>query len=428
MRDLVVTFLVFGSLPLILYRPYIGILAWSWVSYMNPHRLTWGFAYNFPFAFSIAVVLLIGIFLSKEPKKIPLTRESVLLILFTLWMFISTIFSQYPSLAWAEWDRVWKIMLVTFLTLMLMGNEKRINALIWVIVFSIGFFAIKGGIFTIITGGVYKVMGPPQSFIGDRNDLALAINMTLPLMRYLQLRADNRWIRQGLTVAMILSAFGVVGTLSRGGLLGLLAMSSVLLLKTRRSLQVAIFLAFVGVMIFSFMPESWKERMSTMLSPEVSQTDGSARGRVKAWEFGYYKSLERPLTGGGFKIYLAEHGKDVHSIWFGVLGEQGFVGLALYLLILLMAWRSSSWIIKNAKKHKETEWLRDLAVMLQASMAGYAVSGSFLGRAYFDLFYQLLAVLILCKVLLKQYLAKEIEQTSDDIISFGGTVSRSSSN
>jgi probable O-glycosylation ligase (exosortase A-associated) len=270
-------------------------------------------------------------------------------------------------------------------------------------------------------------MGPPGSFIGDRNTLALAINMTLPLMRYLQLRADNRWVRQGLTVAMILSAFGVVGTLSRGGLLGLLAMSSVLLLKTRRSLLIGFFIAFIGLVIFSMMPESWKERMNTMLNPEVSQTDASAHGRVEAWKFGYHKALERPITGGGFNIYIAEHNRDVHSIWFEILGEQGFVGLALYLLIWLMAWRTALWIIKNAKK-KETEWMGDLAAMLQASMTGYAVAGSFLGLAYFDLFYQLLAILILCKVLLKQYLAKEIAQVSDDISPSSIMVSKSPSN
>jgi probable O-glycosylation ligase (exosortase A-associated) len=395
---------------------------------MNPHRLTWGFAYNFPFALLVSIVLFIGFFLSREPKKIPWTRESIVLFLFVLWMFISTVFSQYPWLAWAQWDKVWKIQLMTFMSLMLMGSEKRINGLMWVIVFSIGFFAIKGGVFTIITGGVHQVLGPPGTFIGERNTLAIAINMTLPLMRYLQLRANSRWIRYGLTVAMILSAFGSVGTLSRGGLLGLLAMGSVLLIKTRRSILIAIFFAFTGLVIFSFMPESWEERMNTMLDPEVSQTDASAHNRVRSWEFGYHKALERPITGGGFEIYIAENGTDAHSIWLEILGEQGFVGLTLYLLIWLMAWRSASWIIKNAKKHKETEWMRDLAAMLQASMAGYAVGGSFLGLAYFDLFYQLLAVLILCKVLLKQYLAEEIAQVSDDINSFGGMVSRSPSN
>ena len=46
MRDIIVTLAVFGLLPLILRRPWLGVLAWSWLGFMNPHRLTWGFAYD----------------------------------------------------------------------------------------------------------------------------------------------------------------------------------------------------------------------------------------------------------------------------------------------------------------------------------------------------------------------------------------------
>ena len=42
--------IVFGSIPLILSRPFFGIIMWSWIAYMAPHRLTWGVAYDFPVA------------------------------------------------------------------------------------------------------------------------------------------------------------------------------------------------------------------------------------------------------------------------------------------------------------------------------------------------------------------------------------------
>jgi len=44
MRDLFVTAVIFGLLPFIFKRPWVGILVWAWLSYMNPHRLAWGFA------------------------------------------------------------------------------------------------------------------------------------------------------------------------------------------------------------------------------------------------------------------------------------------------------------------------------------------------------------------------------------------------
>ena len=49
LRDLFVFAAVFGTLPFVLRKPYIGIYLWSWLGYMNPHRLAWGLAYDFPF-------------------------------------------------------------------------------------------------------------------------------------------------------------------------------------------------------------------------------------------------------------------------------------------------------------------------------------------------------------------------------------------
>ena len=65
MRDLLLTAFTFGLVPFILLNPHIGVLAWSWLSYMNPHRLTWGFAYNMPFAEVISIATLISIALTR---------------------------------------------------------------------------------------------------------------------------------------------------------------------------------------------------------------------------------------------------------------------------------------------------------------------------------------------------------------------------
>ena len=102
---------------------------------------------------------------------------------------------------------------------------------------------------------------------------------------------------------------------------------------------------------------------------------------------------------------------DAHNIFFEVLGEQGFVGLLLYLLLALFAWRTGSWIILNAKKNPETKWMADLASMVHVSIAAYVVGGSFLGLAYFDYYYHLIAILVVTKVLLEKYLT---EHTVED--------------
>src|SRR5215472_2387810 len=109
LRDLFVTLVVFGSMPFILARPYIGILVWSWLGYMNPHRLSWSFAYDFPYAYCIAIVTLFAVIFSREPKRIPLTGLTTLWILFVAWMGITTIFAFYPGEALVQYEKVLKI-------------------------------------------------------------------------------------------------------------------------------------------------------------------------------------------------------------------------------------------------------------------------------------------------------------------------------
>src|SRR5258707_8362625 len=111
MRDIAVTLAVFGSLPFIIKRPWIGILVWSWLGFMNPHRLAWGFATTLPFAMIVALTTMMAMLVSKEKKEIPWTREMVLLLVFWAWMLITTVAAMFPELAWEQLIKVSKIFL-----------------------------------------------------------------------------------------------------------------------------------------------------------------------------------------------------------------------------------------------------------------------------------------------------------------------------
>ena len=78
---------------------------------------------------------------------------------------------------------------------------------------SIGFFGIKGGIFTLLTGGIKPVGGADNAYFSDNNLLAVALLMTIPLMRYLQLTSGQRVVRWGLMGAILaipLTAMGMI--------------------------------------------------------------------------------------------------------------------------------------------------------------------------------------------------------------------------
>ena len=198
MRDLLVAGIVLVFALRALGRPHVGLLLFCWISFMNPHRLCYGFAVDFPWALIAALATLIGVLLSQEPKRIPWRSTSILLVVFLSWMFITTLFALNPVAAWSSWDVVWKIQLMTFLILLLINTRERIEQLVWVIVGSLGFYGIKGGIFTVLTGGGNRVWGPPGSFIEGNNEIGLALIMLIPLMRYLQLHATAQWLKKGL--------------------------------------------------------------------------------------------------------------------------------------------------------------------------------------------------------------------------------------
>lgn len=400
MRDIALALLILGMLPFILKRPYLGLLAWSWLGYMNPNRLCFGFAVSFPWVQLIAIVTLVGLVFSKESKKIPRSAISVFLFLFLIWTGITTFYAAVPDSAWSKWQEFAKVLVMVFVTLMMVNSRERIHWLIWVIVVSLGFYGLKGGLFTVMHGGSSNVLGPPSSFIADNNALALALCMTLPLMRYLQLHSSLRVVRIGMGIAMLFTGIAVLGTYSRGGLIGLAIVAGALFLKSRRRLAVVLVAVAVGLVAYHFMPPEWTARMDTL---RQAKETSSGESRIQSWKFAANVAIHHPLVGGGFDDYLsaplwdafAPDGAEqraIHSIYFRVLGEQGFPGLVLFLALVFVSWRNCSRVHKNARDLPDQKWAYDLASMLQVALIAFMAAGAFLPMTYFDLSYQLMAV------------------------------------
>ncbi|HEX9626889.1 MAG TPA: putative O-glycosylation ligase, exosortase A system-associated [Acidiferrobacterales bacterium] len=412
MRDLLLIAIIFGALPVILLRPYIGVLLWSWISYMNPHRLAYGFMHDFPVAAAIGATTLVSLVFTKEPRRIPWTPLTITWAMFVAWMSFTTLFALIPGDAQQEWTRMIKIQLFAFITLMLVTSRERLNWLALVITASIGFYGLKGGIFTVMTGGSMTVWGPPGSFIEGNNELALALVMIIPLLYYLQSITRRLWLRLGYWGAMGFSVLAVLGSYSRGAFVAIAAMLLYFMFKSSKKLVFAILFVITLPIALNFMPAEWHERMQSI---SRYQEDGSALGRINAWWFAYNLTKHYPITGGGFDAfdpdlfvkYAPEPNDfhDAHSIYFEVLAEHGYVGLALFLAIGVMALRTGTWIIGHARDRPELRWARDLAAMTQVSLIGYAVGGAFLGLAYFDLYYHLVAIMVITKGLVEHHLA-----------------------
>ncbi|MES2353865.1 MAG: putative O-glycosylation ligase, exosortase A system-associated [Pseudomonadota bacterium] len=418
MRDLVITLAVLGALPFVFKRPYIGILLWVWISVMNPHRLSWGFAYDFPFAQLIAVTTLISLFFRKEKAKLTWSAPMILLLIFVFWMSVSTLFALVPKEANIQWGIVIKIMFMIFVTMVAVAGKRQIELLVWALALSLGFYGVKGGLFTLMGGATDTVYGPPSSYIEENNALAMALLMTVPLIWYLRNHVTKTWLRLGLLGAMGLCLISALGSYSRGALLALFPMVFFLWLKSRNKAPLAFLIILLAPLMFSMMPEKWFTRMETI---STYDEDESAMGRINAWQTAFNIAKDRPLVGGGFQLYEPqvflryspnpENVHAAHSIYFAALGEHGFVGLGLFLMLGVATWRTASWVVRHSKTRSELSWASDLGLMIQVSLVGYAVGGAFLSVLYFDLPYYLLAILVLLKKEVQKTLAQKSEQT-----------------
>jgi probable O-glycosylation ligase (exosortase A-associated) len=380
---------------------------------MNPHRLTYGLLYV-PAAKIVAILTLVGFVIKFRQYHFPKSREALLISLQLVWFTVTTQFALIPEKAWPKWEITIKTLLMTLLLLALFGSSTRVRQLLLVISLSIAFYGVKGGIFGILTGGQYRIWGPEQSFIADNNALALAELMILPLLIAFWKESTHRLLRCVLFATTLLTVGSIMLSYSRGALVGLLAFIAFFLARSRNRIRYLVATSILAVLLLGFLPQGWMDRMKTIGN---YQQDSSAISRINSWVFAYHLAADRPLLGGGFKafdrtlfqVYAPSPTMvyDAHSIYFELLGEQGYPGLILFLGLTLSVLLTLSWIRKHAHAIPQHAWMTGFATMLQVSIACFLVGGAFLGLAYFDLYYYLIVVCASMKGILQRELAHQ---------------------
>lgn len=401
MRDAAFLLVMLGLLPLAVYRPFAGVLLWCWISFMNPHRLLFGFAVDLPWAVAVFAATLLGAVLSGEFRRPCTNALTWLLIALLVCITVTSVTALgVPADVWAKHDSVMKVILGLLLTSALLTDRRRIHALVWAMAIAIGYYGVRGGVFAITTGGNYRVWGPPQTMITDNNHLAAAMLVTLPLMNYLRLQSRHRPVRIGLAAAMALTLLAVVGSYSRGALIGLCAVGAVMWWRSHAKVISATLLAVALAGAVTFMPPQWAERMNSI---GAYQADASASERLVLWGISWKLALARPLLGSGFtgpytrsvvdQVAPGGPARAVHSIWFELLGEQGFVTFAVWLAMTLTAALWSQRLIRATRGVAGLAWAHDLGRMAQVSLVAYLVSGTFLSLSYWDFYWTLLVVI-----------------------------------
>jgi putative inorganic carbon (HCO3(-)) transporter len=420
MRDIPVLVFLIGSLPVCFVRPAYGILVWTLMSFLNPQSFTWGVARYANLAVFVAASTLAGSVFSARWYRL-FCREVLLMAVLWIWFTVTTLNSAYDPVfaekaadAWYHWSMVSKIFLMTAVTVGIIDSWKRLRWLALAIAGSFGFLVLKSLPMIILTGGAFRVYGPGNTMIADNNDFGLALNMALPFFFFLAKTETNRWLK-GLSSFLFVTTIPIIlFTYSRGALVGLIAVLFCMLLQAKQK-TILIPLTLLVFLFAAFLtPEAWKGRMST-----DNAMNSSALSRVNAWTYSWNLAIAYPLMGGGFEAFTpslfaqyAPNARDVHgphSIYFGVLAEHGFTGLFLYLSLVVSSFAGLRRIVRTARLNGD-ERSASYAHMLGFGLVGFLTSGAFLGRAYFDFFFSIVA----CIAILRQLCQAEWAQDSPD--------------
>jgi probable O-glycosylation ligase (exosortase A-associated) len=411
-RAIILLIAIVPCMPVCFFRPFFGIIMWTIVSFASPQWYAWGSAYYFPCAEMIAIPTLLGfVVFTRGWWSRMVSRESILLVIFWAWCTLTTIiststplFEPHADATWYRWQFVSKVLLMTFITMGVVDSFERLRILVLVTAGCFTFYVVKALPFIVMTGGSFRLYGPPNSMVEDNNDLGLALNMTLPLLFFLAQTEANRKVKRLLGALFFAVVIGIGCTYSRGALLGLATVMILMVLNSKRRMFLMPVLTLAILVAILFAPDKWKDRMD--FSKKERTMDLSAYSRINAWTFSWNLANDYPITGGGFDTFTKElfdryapNSSDIHgphSIYFGVLAEHGFVGLALYMTVVLSCFASVRRIIRTAD-HLGDEDAASYARMFQFSLIGFLTCGLFLGRAYFDYYFCIVCCIVILK-------------------------------
>jgi len=434
MRD----FFLLIMLPFMLYamakRPFIALGMWIWTAMFFPNAWVYGLASGIRFNLLFAAVAIIGYVVWKNKPKVSLGSTGAVVLLFFGWTTLSTMGTMaQPDISWEYWSRFAKVILLFLFVICIMQKKLHIDFFLWCVVLSIGFYGSMEALKYLATGGTHKIEGFAGHVLGDRNELAVAFNMTLPLSYYLltQYGKESKLVRIGLFGVMALLITAIIGTQSRGGFIALLSLAGYLFIKTERKILLTTMLVVVVGAFSGIVSNEWFSRMDTINNMD---SDASFMGRVVAWKLSFILATNHPFFGGGFKaleyfpvwsnlsqdflsfpfFYTGDalpdmfRGRAAHSVYFQVLSDHGFVGLGLYLCALALSFRNAGRVAALARMAGGHDWVSTLATMLQLSIFAFAVGGAALSFAYFDLIFAIYAIVIVLNLrIFPSFIAKD---------------------
>jgi probable O-glycosylation ligase (exosortase A-associated) len=393
-------------------RPFLWVLCYLYVDIVSPQLISWGILARLPISLMAFAAAFGGWLLLDDKRDSRFTFRQALLILLLAYCALTTFMAVYPVEAAQKWAWVWKALVFAIFLPLAVRTRLRIEAVALVMVLSASALIIDGGIKTVMGGGGYgtlRIFVENNTGLYEGSILSCVAIAIIPLILWLARHGTifpPDWRVHAFAAALIFAcALIPVGTQARTGLVCLGVLCMLCLRTARHRVLIGGGMALALLMALPFLPQSFLSRMNTI---ENYQADQSAGTRLGVWKWTWDYAKDHPF-GGGFEIYLAskvaydtisretagatvtverqqvvEEGRAFHSSYFEMLGEQGYPGFALWLLIQFTGIWQMELIRRRWKDRKglDEAWAAPLAVALQQAHLVYMVGSLFVGIAF----------------------------------------------
>jgi probable O-glycosylation ligase (exosortase A-associated) len=402
----------FGLL-VVVKRPFWLILGFVIFSFFRIHEVfPQLYPLRIPQLLALASIMAIGWAILSGRLALKISREHATFLVFFALVTVGLMFATNRGAAMGNWTGSYvKIAIMTFAITWLATGPRDFRLTAWVVIAAgiiVAAVALhnKANGLELVEGTRVTIGRSIGSMLGDPNDLSLVLLFPASFALALLLTRGSGWASKlyGL-IAFCLIVAAVIATQSRGGLLGILAVSGVFGYRLVRN-KVLLF-AVGGVALMVLVAAAGISSRASGGAHEEG-IDESAMGRIYAWQAAMSMAVHNPVTGVGLDNFIEnywEHsphwdGKNhaVHSTWFGVLGETGLVGFIAFVTMVVVTVRSALWCCSVLKPDPGTRPGRDEVaayVMAQAvlsGLAGFCVSGTFLTMGFTWPVYVLLAL------------------------------------
>lgn len=405
MRSVFLTVVLSYLLLLGLSYPVAAALVYVWIDIVKPQSLAYSIINGMPLAMIAGVLALISHVISPDRKKIFGGPVIMLLLVFLAWITITTANANPGLNSWQKWDWVSKIVIFSVFLTFVIRSRVHIEAFLLTLIFSVETISFSGGVKAALGGGGYGVlalMGDANQGLAESSTFAAVCVMLFPIMHYLYHNSiifpGERVFKAAIIGMAIINVFSIIGTGARTGLIAGAFLLLLYFLRSKYKLRMGIAMLVVGLGLLQLdlSGTAWGSRMSSI---GTYQHDSSASGRIAVWQWTTGFAMEHPM-GGGFDAFRLNNiagvdesgiqyyegpglrGKAFHNVFFEVLGEQGFIGIAIYLALIALTFLHLRQIRHYCRTRAPLLWCHDLATKLGDAFAALLIGGMFVGIAY----------------------------------------------